>query len=58
MSHAVIIAIAVAAREKLEAYKVPRRWFALSELPRNLTGKVDRNEAVKLAVQFLGTEPE
>jgi long-chain acyl-CoA synthetase len=50
--------IAVAAREKLEAYKVPRRWFALSELPRNLTGKVDRNEAVKLAVQFLGTEPE
>ena len=51
-------AIAVAARDKLEAYKVPRRWFPLPELPRNQTGKVDRNEAVKLAVQFLGTEPE
>lgn len=50
--------IAAAARDKLEAYKIPRRWFALTELPRNQTGKVDRNEAVKLAVQFLGIEPE
>ena len=51
-------AIASAARQKLEAYKVPRRWFALTELPRNQMGKVDRNEAVKLAFQFLGSEPQ
>ena len=51
-------AIALEVRQKLEAYKVPRRWFALPELPRNQMGKVDRNEAVKLAFQFLGSDPQ
>jgi malonyl-CoA/methylmalonyl-CoA synthetase len=33
-----------AIREKLAAYKVPKRIMALAELPRNLTGKVVKTE--------------
>lgn len=46
--------VAVEARRFLEAYKVPRRWFTLPELPRNLMGKVDRARAAALAAEALG----
>jgi len=32
------------ARERLAAYKVPRRWVRVEELPRNVTGKVLKHE--------------
>jgi acyl-CoA synthetase (AMP-forming)/AMP-acid ligase II len=35
------------ARERLTAYKVPRRWETLAELPRNPTGKVLKRELVE-----------
>lgn len=41
--------IAAEARRSLEPYKIPRRWFSLDELPRNLTGKVDRMRAAAAA---------
>jgi len=41
--------IATEARRSLEPYKIPRRWFPLDELPRNLTGKVDRMRAAAAA---------
>lgn len=34
-------------REKLPAYKLPRRYITLSELPRNAMGKVTKNELKK-----------
>jgi acyl-CoA synthetase (AMP-forming)/AMP-acid ligase II len=41
--------IAEKARGALEAYKIPRWWFTLAEMPRNATGKVDRRAALALA---------
>ena len=35
-------------REKLPAYKTPRRYLLLAELPRNAMGKVTKNELKKL----------
>jgi acyl-CoA synthetase (AMP-forming)/AMP-acid ligase II len=35
------------ARQRLTAYKVPRRWETLAELPRNPTGKVLKRELVE-----------
>ena len=37
------------AREKLAAYKVPREWFDLDEIPLTDRGKVDRREALSIA---------
>jgi malonyl-CoA/methylmalonyl-CoA synthetase len=31
-------------RDRLSAYKLPRRWLRADELPRNPTGKVDRSQ--------------
>ena len=36
-------------RERIAGYKMPRRWFRLPELPRNVTGKVLK---VQLRKQF------
>ncbi|MGE0881282.1 MAG: class I adenylate-forming enzyme family protein [Acidimicrobiia bacterium] len=47
-------ALVVHAREKLEAYKVPRRWFALDEVPLNPNLKVDRLRALQIATEQLG----
>lgn len=38
-------------RERIAGYKMPRRWFRLPELPRNVTGKVLK---VQLRKQFGG----
>lgn len=50
--------IATEARGSLEPYKVPRRWFRLAELPRNLNDKVARRAAIALAAEALAAEPE
>jgi acyl-CoA synthetase (AMP-forming)/AMP-acid ligase II len=42
-----------AAREQLAAYKVPRRWFPITEVPLNSNGKLDRMEVARLAVAAL-----
>ncbi len=36
--------LAAFARERLAAYKVPRSWFVVSELPRTAVGKVKKKE--------------
>lgn len=35
-------------RERIPAYRLPRRWLPLEELPRNTLGKVTKNELKKL----------
>ena len=35
-------------RQRLEAYKVPRQWFALERLPLTPNGKLDRRRAAEL----------
>jgi len=35
-------------RQRLEAYKVPRRWFAVDRLPLTPNGKLDRRRAAEL----------
>jgi acyl-CoA synthetase (AMP-forming)/AMP-acid ligase II len=49
-------ALAAQARGRLEAYKVPRRWFALDAVPLNPNLKVDRLRALQLATALLGSE--
>lgn len=36
-------------RHRLAAYKVPRRWFSLAQVPLTPNGKVDRMEASRMA---------
>ncbi|WP_273444599.1 acyl-CoA synthetase [Neolewinella agarilytica] len=35
-------------RERIPAYRLPRRWLQLDELPRNTLGKVTKNELKKI----------
>ena len=42
--------LVVQIRERLAAYKVPRRWFTIDEVPLTPNGKVDRREAVRTAI--------
>lgn len=35
-------------RERIPAYRLPRRWLVLGELPKNTLGKVTKNELKKL----------
>jgi long-chain acyl-CoA synthetase len=42
------------ARHSLAAYKIPRAWFDLEQLPLTDRGKVDRTQAVALAQSLLG----
>jgi fatty-acyl-CoA synthase/O-succinylbenzoic acid--CoA ligase len=46
--------IAKETRTVIEAYKVPRRWFRMADVPRNDNGKVDRRAAAALAHEALG----
>jgi acyl-CoA synthetase (AMP-forming)/AMP-acid ligase II len=46
---ALIAALVSFARERLEPYKVPRRWFAITEVPLTPNGKVDKATARKIA---------
>lgn len=39
-------------RQNLSAYKIPRRFFRVNELPTTATGKVDRSRARTLATRF------
>jgi acyl-coenzyme A synthetase/AMP-(fatty) acid ligase len=41
--------LVVEIRERLAAYKVPRRWFTIDEVPLTPNGKVDRREAARTA---------
>lgn len=41
-------------RQRLEAYKVPRRWFWLEELPLTPNGKLDRRNAAAMAAVLAG----
>jgi malonyl-CoA/methylmalonyl-CoA synthetase len=43
--------LAAHARERLSAYKCPKRFFAIEQLPRNEMGKVLRDELVHMAGQ-------
>jgi acyl-CoA synthetase (AMP-forming)/AMP-acid ligase II len=43
--------LASEARSRLAAYKVPRRWFSLPQVPLTPNGKVDRLEAARRAVE-------
>jgi acyl-CoA synthetase (AMP-forming)/AMP-acid ligase II len=42
-------ALADHARERLSAYKCPKRFIEIEELPRNEMGKVQRDELVRAA---------
>jgi malonyl-CoA/methylmalonyl-CoA synthetase len=37
-------------REKMAAYKTPRKYLLVEELPRNAMGKVTKNDVKKLFV--------
>jgi long-chain acyl-CoA synthetase len=50
--------IAKEARETLEPYKVPRRWFPLADIPRNANGKVDRRAAIAIASEALRVDSD
>jgi acyl-CoA synthetase (AMP-forming)/AMP-acid ligase II len=50
--------IASEARRSIEAYKLPRRWFQLTDIPRNANDKVDRAAAAALAREALGLVAE
>ncbi len=41
--------LVVQTRERLAAYKVPRRWFTIDGVPLTPNGKVDRREAARTA---------
>ena len=43
-------------RKILAPYKVPRRWFTLRNIPLNGNGKIDRQEATKIAASVMETE--
>jgi acyl-CoA synthetase (AMP-forming)/AMP-acid ligase II len=45
--------LAAELRKGLEAYKVPRQWFDLAEVPLTGNGKLDRAEATRLASRVL-----
>ena len=45
----------VAARDQLAAYKVPRRWFTLPEVPLTPNGKPDRRAAARIAASEAGS---
>jgi long-chain acyl-CoA synthetase len=47
-------ALAAHCRASLEAFKVPRRWFELDEVPLTTAGKLDRRAAECLAMARLG----
>jgi o-succinylbenzoate---CoA ligase len=48
-----IFAIETLLKYSLSKYKVPKYWVAVSMLPRNLQGKVNRGELVKIAIECL-----
>lgn len=42
------------ARQAIEPYKLPRRWFSIDAVPRNAMGKIDRATSLQLAFKHLG----
>lgn len=50
-------ALSAVLRGRIGAYKIPRKWFAISEIPLTGRGKVDRRKARQLARDLL-TESE
>ena len=49
--------LAAHARGRLSAYKCPKRFFAVEELPRNEMGKVLKDELVEKAGEERGAPP-
>ncbi|RUT10034.1 O-succinylbenzoic acid--CoA ligase [Dulcicalothrix desertica PCC 7102] len=47
-------AIETILKYSLSKYKIPKYWAPVSVIPRNLQGKVNRNEILKIAVEYLG----
>jgi o-succinylbenzoate---CoA ligase len=45
-------AIKTILKYSLSKYKIPKHWVSVSVLPRNLQGKINRNELQKLTIEY------